>query len=346
MSPDINSLPPSRSTSASPRQRRNLSSLLDTLAPTIPTQSISSSGVSSTTSPSMSSNNNNNNNNNNNHPNGSNMTTDLPRRHHPIAVSERRRSGNLNLNSGNNSYSESGIGEMPSPSEHRSSFGHGLRTSSPSNLGGSPIIGTGDPHHQRAPSLGELHQELEQEQEAQVNRLLQTIRSQQARLQHLEQQHHQQSAIDDATPSSERSTSFPPAAALSNAGSRTSTQLPSSLSSRRPSQVHSPSLRPIDPYPDTLEWIPGPGEGLARRGSRGESSFYQAEATTLARENQMLRLRIRELERQVSDLSTNASTQGLSATSSGPQTLGAPAVGDPQAATTGGGSDGELSDKT
>lgn len=32
------------------------------------------------------------------------------------------------------------------------------------------MIATGDPHHQRAPSLGELHQELEQEQEAQVVR--------------------------------------------------------------------------------------------------------------------------------------------------------------------------------
>jgi hypothetical protein len=30
------------------------------------------------------------------------------------------------------------------------------------------MFATADPHHQRAPSLGELHQELEQEQEAQV----------------------------------------------------------------------------------------------------------------------------------------------------------------------------------
>jgi hypothetical protein len=53
--------------------------------------------------------------------------------------------------------------------EHRSSsISNYLRNASPSSLGGSPIIGTGDPHHQRAPSLGELHQELEQEQEAQV----------------------------------------------------------------------------------------------------------------------------------------------------------------------------------
>lgn len=33
---------------------------------------------------------------------------------------------------------------------------------------GSPVASTADPHHQRAPSIGELYQELEQEQEAQV----------------------------------------------------------------------------------------------------------------------------------------------------------------------------------
>jgi hypothetical protein len=42
------------------------------------------------------------------------------------------------------------------------------QTSSPQSLAGSPIISTGDPHHFRTPSLGEIHQELEQEQEAQV----------------------------------------------------------------------------------------------------------------------------------------------------------------------------------
>lgn len=40
--------------------------------------------------------------------------------------------------------------------------------STPHSLAGSPIISTGDPHHLRHPSLGEIHQELEQEQEAQV----------------------------------------------------------------------------------------------------------------------------------------------------------------------------------
>jgi hypothetical protein len=46
------------------------------------------------------------------------------------------------------------------------------QTSSPHSLAGSPIIATGDPHHFRTPSLGEIHQELEQEQEAQVVRHL------------------------------------------------------------------------------------------------------------------------------------------------------------------------------
>lgn len=58
---------------------------------------------------------------------------------------------------------------VPSPGEminenHVSSYS----TSSPQSLAGSPIISTGDPHHFRTPSLGEIHQELEQEQEAQV----------------------------------------------------------------------------------------------------------------------------------------------------------------------------------
>jgi hypothetical protein len=49
-------------------------------------------------------------------------------------------------------------GEMISESSHSS-----YQNASPSLLNGSPIVGTGDPHHSRAPSLGEIHQELEQE---------------------------------------------------------------------------------------------------------------------------------------------------------------------------------------
>lgn len=46
---------------------------------------------------------------------------------------------------------------------------------------------------------------------------------------------------------------------------------------------------------------------LARRSSRDESAFYQAEAAMLTRENQMLQMRIRELERQLNELSSAAS---------------------------------------
>jgi hypothetical protein len=42
------------------------------------------------------------------------------------------------------------------------------RTTSPLSMMGLPTIGNVDPHHYRTPSLGEIHQELEQEQEAQV----------------------------------------------------------------------------------------------------------------------------------------------------------------------------------
>ena len=86
-----------------------------------------------------------------------------------LSVSERRRSAAgmaLNLNEVTGVGSGS-LTENPW-SDHRSSMGHAFRTASPTSHGGSPIFATADPHHQRAPSLGELHQELEQEQEAQV----------------------------------------------------------------------------------------------------------------------------------------------------------------------------------
>lgn len=56
---------------------------------------------------------------------------------------------------------------VPSPGEMASEQS-GLPTASPQPLSGSPLMG--DPHHHRAPSLGELHQELEAEQEAHVVR--------------------------------------------------------------------------------------------------------------------------------------------------------------------------------
>jgi len=85
------------------------------------------------------------------------------------------------------------------------------RTTSPQALISPPLPG-GDPHHNRTPSLGEIHQELEQEQEAQVNRLLQMIRTQQQHLQQLQAANGQvpnaAPVIDESTPTSERSMSF------------------------------------------------------------------------------------------------------------------------------------------
>jgi hypothetical protein len=46
-------------------------------------------------------------------------------------------------------------------------------------------------------------------------------------------------------------------------------------------------------------------------GSRDESAFYQAETQMLMRENQMLRHRVRELERQLSDAGSNPSGSAL-----------------------------------
>ncbi|QQK45151.1 RING finger protein ETP1 [Penicillium digitatum] len=257
-----------------------------------------------------------------------NLNTASPRPSHGSSirrpsVSERRRSAagmNLNEIQGTSPGASS---ELPASDyrDHRSSIGHAFRTASPSSHGGSPIFATADPHHHRAPSLGELHQELEQEQEAQVNRLLQMIRSQQAQLQQYQQQHNPQStaAIDDTTPASERSAFFPPGPAAPPASN---------------SQATSPNLRPLDSRgPESMEPFSGLRDSQSRRGSRDESAFYQAEASSLARENVLLRQRIRELERQIGGLTTSQSassattTSGIASGQAGTETADPPAVG-------------------
>lgn len=194
------------------------------------------------------------------------------------------------------------------------------RATSPLSMTGSPTIGgIPDPHHYRTPSLGEIHQELEQEQEAQVNRLLQMIRTQQQHLQQLQaqtgQSHGTPPVIDESTPTSERSMSF----SNPNIPQQSSTSTPRSPStvlhprssfdlaradlqqrrSRTPSRTASPRLRSTS--------ISGEGGDAWSLGGRDESAFYQAETQMMIRENQMLRQRIRELERQVSELHANSS---------------------------------------
>ncbi|KAM6533706.1 hypothetical protein FALCPG4_006668 [Fusarium falciforme] len=212
---------------------------------------------------------------------------------------------------------------IPAPGEMVSEES-GLTTASPRPISGSPLLA--DPHHHRAPSLGELHQELEAEQEAHVNRLLQMIRQQQLELQRLQagqpQNVNQTSAVDDSSAISERSAhgtplasssqiAIPPSLPSAGSGPRSATHRHPRSSfdmaradlqrrSRTPSRSGaSPRLRSTSIGGESGDWV---------LGGRDESAFYQAETQMLVRENQMLRHRIRELEKQLSDLGTGSPT--------------------------------------
>ncbi|KAK0641535.1 hypothetical protein B0T16DRAFT_461589 [Cercophora newfieldiana] len=158
------------------------------------------------------------------------------------------------------------------------------------------------PQHFRAPSLGELHQELENEQEFQVNRLLSEIRRLQQQVQSQQPGQPSGSAIgDDSTPPSAhpisssvpRSPSFPhhPRSSFDMARADLSRR------SRTPSRGASPRMRA--PSATSI----GEASEQMVLGGRDESAFYQAETQMLMRENQMLKHRIRELEKQLSEAS-------------------------------------------
>lgn len=207
--------------------------------------------------------------------------------------------------------------------------GNGFRPGSPRRISGSPILlprsphhhrtpSFGEPHHHRTPSLGELHQELEAEQEAQVNRLLGMIRQQQLQLQQLQASQGQPSA-EDTSAVSDRSAALPisqpgsvPHSAVPGQSSGSFSQSPrhphprssfdmaradlhrrSRTPSRAASRGASPRLRATSMSNDI-------NDGTMLSG-RDESAFYQAETQMLVRENQMLKHRIRELEKQLAD---------------------------------------------
>lgn len=185
-------------------------------------------------------------------------------------------------------------------------------------------MNTADPHHQRTPSLGQIHQQLENEQEAQVNRLLSMIRIQQDQLAALQAERPGtittvSSSESGTVRESQRITGSPvasegarraastavesrsPLLGASSHPTRSPLQRPTTMSrqSSRSNQVpssitSSPSLRPLSSTRSQDEWSMG--------GVRDDSSFYQAETQLLQRENQMLKMRIRELERQVADV--------------------------------------------
>lgn len=198
---------------------------------------------------------------------------------------------------------------LPGPGEmvHHDHSNRSSMATSPSAapLSRSPLMVGRDPHHHnRAPSLGELHQELEAEQEAQVNRLLLQIRQQQAQILHLQHTQPNQSAIvgeespghvtpaqpgppSNAPPPNSTSGSLPRSPVFSRSSFDHGSRADFRHRSRTPSRGASPRLRSTSISQDS-------GEPLALTGSN-ESAFYQAETQMLTRENQMLRHRIRDL---------------------------------------------------
>lgn len=133
------------------------------------------------------------------------------------------------------------------------------------------------------------------------------IRNQQAQLQQLQSQQQTAAgggtAIDDSTPTSERSFSFPPIPPLPVASQRIPIPTGSNLSARRGSNAAMSPLTSIHPAGTQGETGTSAGsndwlqlsDSNGRRGSRDENSYYQAETAALSRENQMLKVRIREL---------------------------------------------------
>lgn len=134
------------------------------------------------------------------------------------------------------------------------------------------------------------------------------IRQQQMQLQQMQQSNFTpatSTAAVDSTPTSERSFSFPavPASApisISNPRPRspaphTSFDLSrqSSRASRTPSRGGSPSMRPMSAGLQSQgeDWVLSGGS----QSGRDDVAYYQAETQMLTRENQMLKMRIREL---------------------------------------------------
>ncbi|KAL8298510.1 hypothetical protein RB601_002468 [Gaeumannomyces tritici] len=250
---------------------------------------------------------------------GGSMPRSMAAPHH-----NRRRSSvlmNLQLNDPN----VPGPGEMITDSHN----GAGHYAASPQPRSGSPrspmVLGR-DPlrQHGRAPSLGEIHQEFEAETEGHVNRLLQIISQQQLQLQQLQAQvsgGQSPAAGDEPSASPVAATSSGPSSAFpvltpSSSLPRSPMQLRSSFDlaradlqqrrSRTPSRTASPRLRSTSISGESAA-APEP-LGLA---GRDESAFYQAETQTLTRENQMLRHRIRDLERQLTEMGATSPTAAV-----------------------------------
>lgn len=316
MPPDLNSLPPSQSSSPTALQPRRISTTMS-----------NSQHDGTSSSPRA-----------NNHSLAATAAMNASERRSSTSQgspttdrrnSERRRSQvlmNLNLND----PALPAPGELSS-SDRRASIGNSFSAASPQTIGGRQTLATGDPHHHRQPSLGDIHNELEQEQEAQVNRMLGMIRTQQNQLDTLRAQQSggqpgqpaNSTAVEDTTPQSERSFSFPSVHPAVGAIPRPTHR----LSRENSSSARSPALRPLpsqdihnQPFPSSP--MSTRTNSTSRRNSfRDENAYYHAEQANLQRENQMLRMRVRELEKQLhertsSPANTPASHSHLATTQS------------------------------
>ncbi|KHN98139.1 uncharacterized protein MAM_03900 [Metarhizium album ARSEF 1941] len=207
---------------------------------------------------------------------------------------------------------------VPAPGEMAQEHS-GHHRLSPQPPSASPLMA--DPHHHRAPSLGELHQELEAEQEGHVNRLLQMIRQQQLELQRLQTSRPglstdpaaDDSAIAETAPrpmhgaggvSQSNVSGAQPVGAYARSpvfprGSMEMARAEMHRRSRTPSRGASPRLRATSISQESGDWV---------LGGRDESAFYQAETQMLTRENQMLRHRIRDLEKQLAEHHSGSGT--------------------------------------
>lgn len=228
---------------------------------------------------------------------------------------------------------------VPAPGEmvnENQNSANGVGPSSPRPSNASPMLLPRSPHHSRTPSLGELHQELEEEQEAQVNRLLQMIRQQQLQLQQLQAAQGTGQSADDTSAISDRSgtqnsqaASTPhsglpiPSGSFSQSGStpQSGLPMPSGSFSQSPRQIHPRSsfdMARADLHRRSRTPSRGTSQGASPRlraasisavdlgegstlSGRDESAFYQAETQMLVRENQMLKHRVRELEKQLTE---------------------------------------------
>ncbi|XXG98102.1 hypothetical protein Hte_004421 [Hypoxylon texense] len=281
MAPDLNSLPPSSPSSARPRIMTSSNGTGD---PSARGESASPSPRSASTSLQAAATMNAG---LQHEPTRRSSSSSLSRQRQSPQAGRRRSAVLMNLQL--NDPSVPGPGEMVAEGG-----GSGPSTVSPRPMSTSPLLIGGDPHHNRAPSLGELHQELEAEQEAQVNRLLQMIRQQQLQLQQLQASQGQSQtsvAAEDATPTSERSNSM----ALPNPGSvfpAPSTSVPRSpvLSHPRSSfdmardalhrRSRTPSRGAPSPRMRSMSISAESGEPHLS-GVRDESAYYQAETQSL-----------------------------------------------------------------